>query len=70
MDNNNIVISYELHIEDMLHTLNARLAELECQTDLSDFEQGRKLAYIEMMDIINTRHRMILDILEDSECGC
>lgn len=58
------VIEYELQIEDMLHTLQERLAEFEGKK-LDDFEQGRKLAYTEMMDIIKTRHKMIMDVLNE-----
>lgn len=60
------VVEYELQIEDMLHALQERLDELNGQSkDLSEFEQGRQLAYTEMMDIIKTRHKMILDVLSD-----
>lgn len=59
------VIEYELQIEDMLHALQERLDELEKTKNPSEFEQGRQLAYTEMMDIIKTRHEMILDVLSD-----
>lgn len=58
------VIEYELQIEDMLHTLQERLDEFEGKK-LDGFEQGRKLAYTEMMDIIKTRHQMIVDVLNE-----
>lgn len=57
------IIEYELQIEDMLRTLSARKAELENAKELDDFEQGRYLAYIEIMDIIKTRYNMILDVI-------
>ena len=57
------VIEYELQIEDMLHALQERLDEIGHNPD--DFERGRKLAYIEMMDIIKTRHQMILDVITE-----
>ena len=57
------VIEYELQIEDMLHVLQERLDEFG--HDLDDFARGRKLAYIEMMDIIKTRHQMIIDVLSE-----
>ena len=57
------VIEYELQIEDMLHALQERLDEIGHNQD--DFERGRKLAYIEMMDIIKTRHQMILDVITE-----
>lgn len=58
------IIEYELQIEDMLHTLQERLDEFKGKK-LDDFEQGRELAYTEMMDIIKTRHQMILDIISE-----
>lgn len=58
------VVEYELQIEDMLHTLQERLDEFQGKK-LDDFEQGRKLAYTEMMDIIKTRHKMILDVISE-----
>ena len=65
MSDNDKVIEYELQIEDMLHTLQARIAELEAEKELNDFEQGRHLAYIEMMEIIENRHKMILEVLSE-----
>jgi hypothetical protein len=56
---------YELHIEDMMNALNDRLAELNSTKDLSEFEQGRQCAYEEIMDIIRTRHKIIMDVLEN-----
>ena len=53
MNDNDKVLHYEVHIEDMLHVLRDRLAEFGDGKDLSEFEQGRYLAYWEMMDIIN-----------------
>ena len=58
------VVEYELQIEDMLQTLQERLDEFQGKK-LDDFEQGRKLAYTEMMDIIKTRHKMILDVISE-----
>ena len=59
------VIAYEVHIEDMLHALQDRLNELNQSEDLDDFEKGRQLAYTEMMEIIKTRHKIILEVLEE-----
>ena len=58
-------IVYEAHIEDMLNTLNGRLLELTGSKDLNEFEQGRQCAYEEMIDIIKTRHKIIMEVLED-----
>ena len=54
-----------MHVEDMLQVLSNRLFEFNDMTSLSEFEQGRQCAYEEMMDIIKTRHKIILDILRD-----
>ena len=59
------VLEYEVHIENMLNVLQERLAEFGDGKGLSDFEQGRHLAYMEMMDIIKTRHQMILDVITE-----
>ncbi len=58
------VIEYELQIEDMIHTIQQRMTELENQKR-NEFEDGRYLAYTEMMDIIKTRHKMIMDVISD-----
>lgn len=58
------VIEYELQIEDMLHTIQQRMTELEGQKR-NEFEDGRYLAYTEMMDIIKTRHKMIMDVISE-----
>lgn len=65
MSDKDKVIEYELQIEDMLHAINERLSEFEDGEDLSDFEQGRQLAYTEIMEIIRTRHQMILEVLNE-----
>ena len=58
------VVEYELQLEDMLRALKDRLNEFEGGKKLSEFDQGRQLAYMEMMDIIKTRHSMILEVIE------
>ena len=67
MNDNEKVVAYEMHIEDMLNALIERLTEFEGMNELELFQQGRQLAYIEMMGIIRTRHSLILELLEDSE---
>lgn len=59
------VVEYELQLEDMLHALQERLDEFGDSKKLNEFEQGRQTAYLEMMDIIKTRHKMILNVLSD-----
>ena len=61
------IVTYELHIEDMLRVLKERLSELNNSTGLDEFQQGRQLAYEEMLDIIRTRHQMIWEMFEDCE---
>lgn len=65
MNDKEKVVEYELQIEDMLHALQERIDEFGESKNLSKFEQGRQTAYLEMMDIIKTRHKMILDVLSD-----
>ena len=57
------VVEYELHIVDMMNSIKARLDEFEGK-ELDEFEQGRQLAYTELMDIIKSRHSMILESIE------
>lgn len=59
------VVEYELQIEDMLRALQDRLDEFDKAENMDNFEKGRQLAYTEMMDIIKTRHKMILEVLEE-----
>ena len=61
------IVEYELQIADMLHVIQERLEEFN-DKKLDDFELGRKLASTEMMDIIKTRHQMILDVISDDDC--
>lgn len=58
------VIEYELQIEDMIHAIQHRITELEGQKR-NEFEDGRYLAYTEMMDIIKTRYKMIMDVISE-----
>ena len=67
MSNRDKVLEYEVHIENMLHVLQERLSEFGDKKSLSDFESGRHLAYLEMMDIIKTRHSIILELIAESE---
>ena len=67
MSDRDKVLEYEVHIENMLHVLQERLSEFGDGKGLSDFESGRHLAYLEMMDIIKTRHSIILELIAESE---
>ena len=53
-----------MQIEDMLHTIQKRMTELE-NNNRNEFEDGRYLAYTEMMDIIKTRYKMIMDVINE-----
>lgn len=64
MSDKDKVIEYELQIEDMLHAIQERIGELDGKK-LSEFEEGRFLAFTEMMDIIKTRHKMIHEVIEE-----
>ena len=64
MSDKDKVVEYELQIEDMLHTLQERIGELDGEK-LGEFEEGKLLAYTEMMDIIKTRHQMIIAVIEE-----
>ena len=61
------MLHYEVHIEDMLRVLQERLTEFGDGKGLSEFEQGRQMAYWEMMDIIKIRHSMILELIANEE---
>lgn len=63
MSDNDKIIEYELQIEDMLKTLQERMNEFGDSKNLDAFEQGRQTAYFEIMDIIETRHSMIMDVI-------
>lgn len=61
------ILEYKVHIENMLHVLQERLAEFGDGKGLSEFEQGRQLAYWEIMDIIRTRHSIILELIAEED---
>lgn len=63
MNDTEKVAVYETGIEDMLHALQERLDELN-DRELDDFEKGRQLAFTEMFEIIKTRHKVILEVLD------
>ena len=67
MNDKDKVLEYEIYIKNMLCTLQERLDEFGDGKNLSDFEMGRHLAYIEMMDIIKTRYSIILELIADED---
>lgn len=58
-------LTYEVHIEEMLTAIQERMDELRDSTELSEFDQGRQLAFFEVMDMIKTRHSIILELIEE-----
>ena len=58
------VLQYESHIADMLIAIQERMDELDGE-ELDEFDQGRKMAFFEVMDIIKTRHSIILEMIEE-----
>ena len=67
MSDSEKTIEYELQIEDMLKSIQDRLNEFDDTKNLSEFEQGRQTAYLEIMDIIKTRHEMILSVIDETQ---
>ena len=65
MDDYQKVVAYEVHIEDLLKAIAERLDELSKEPQLDDFQKGRQFAFWEVMDMIKTRHTMILELIED-----
>lgn len=64
MDNQKIA-TYEVFIQDMLNVFKERYTELSQNKKLSEFQEGRKLAYWEILDIIKTRKDLISEMLEE-----
>lgn len=54
---------YEMQLIDFMHTLQERYNEIDPSE--SSFEDGRKEAYEEIIDMIKTRYSMISDILSE-----
>jgi len=59
------VIEYELQIEDLLNSIKARISEFDSGETLDEFEDGRKFAYCEIMDMIENRYQMIHEVIEE-----
>ena len=58
--------TYEVYIEDMLRVFQERFNELDANyKNLSEYEQGRWMAYYEILDIIRTRKDLIAEMLAD-----
>lgn len=64
MDNQKIA-TYEVFIQDMLNVFKERYTELSQNKKLDEFQEGRKLAYWEILDIIKTRKDLISEMLEE-----
>ena len=63
MNDSEKIAVYETNIEDMLRAIQERMAELEGKK-LDAFESGRQLAFTEMYEIIKTRYKVILEVLD------
>lgn len=63
MTNDQKIVQYEMQMEEILGVLELRLSELK--GNLDEFDQGKQLAYTEMIDIIKTRHNMIMDVIAE-----
>ena len=61
------MIAYEVHIEDMLHFFQENLKEFDEMENMDDFERGRQMAYIEVIETIKLRHEIIWSVLEDDD---
>ena len=58
---------YETAIYNIMEMLISERDELQAKFDaagLSEFENGRYLAYKEMIDTIETNHSYIMDVIE------
>lgn len=65
MSDKDKIVEYELQIIDMLQAIQERLDEFHASDKLTEFDQGRQAAYFELVDIIKTRHKMILEVLDE-----
>ena len=61
------MIAYEVHIENMLQFFQENLKEFDEMENMDDFEEGRRMAYIEVIETIKLRHEIIWSVLEDDE---
>lgn len=59
---------YETFLIDLFQTFSERYEELqEKQNGLSEFDQGKYLAYEEFLDAMTTRNEMISEIISDEK---
>lgn len=59
---------YETFLIDLYKVFSQRHSELEQrQSKLSEYEEGKLMAYTEMLDAIKTRDEMIAEILTNEE---
>lgn len=65
MSDRDKVIEYELQIEDLLNSIKSRISEFASDEPLDDFEDGRKCAYYEIMDMIENRYQMIHEVIAE-----
>lgn len=65
MDDQQKVVAYRTGIYSMLESILDNYKELSSKTKRSEFEDGRLLAYEEVIDIIKTRNEIIWDVITD-----
>lgn len=59
---------YETFLIDLFQVFSQRYSELEQnQGKLSEYDQGKYLAYAEMLDAMKTRNELIAEIISDEE---
>lgn len=62
------VALYETFLIDLFQVFSERHSELQKeQNELSEFDQGKYLAYKEFLDAMTTRNEMIAEILSEEE---
>lgn len=56
---------YEMQLSDLMRAIEERYAEIDPSE--SSFEDGRKEAYEEIIDMVKTRYKMIYELLEEED---
>lgn len=59
------LVIYETFFEDLYHAFQERYEELHQKfNSLGEFDQGKHLAYYELLDAMKTRNEMISELLD------
>lgn len=68
MDDYEKLAVYETFLIDLFQVFSQRYSELEQnQNKLSEYDQGKYLAYAEILDAMKTRNELIAEIISDEE---